>query len=92
MLRLFHKLVTGVHRLSEGEYDDDRAYIYTAATKAQRGIPSGASRSIIAIRVAPSVDNGIPGSFGSRELINRMQLMLRQVDISSNGKFFIELI
>ena len=78
--------------IMEGEYDDDRAYIYTAATKAQRGIPSGASRSIIAIRVAPSVDNGIPGSFGSRELINRMQLMLRQVDISSNGKFFIELI
>ena len=78
--------------IMDGKFDDDRAYVYTAATKAQRGIPSGATRSIIAIRVAPSVDNGIVSSFGARELVNRMQLLLRQVDISSNGKFFVELV
>tara|TARA_B100000035_G_scaffold153127_1_gene130434 strand:- start:259 stop:1644 length:1386 start_codon:yes stop_codon:yes gene_type:complete len=78
--------------IMEGLYDDDRAYVYTAATKQQRGITGGQTRSILALRVAPSVDNGITGDFGARELINRMQLVLRQVDISSNGKFFVELV
>ncbi len=78
--------------IMDGRLDDDRAYIYTAATKQQRGISAGSTRAIIALRVAPSVDNGTPGNFGTRELVNRMQLVLRQVDISSNGKFFVELV
>ena len=78
--------------IMDGRLDDDRAYVYTAATKQQRGISAGSTRAIIALRVAPSVDNGIPAEFGSRELVNRMQLLLRQVDISSNGKFFVELL
>ena len=78
--------------IMDGRLDEDRAYVYTAATKLQRGIGSGQTRSILALRVAPSVDNGIVGGFGERELVNRMQLLLRQVDISSNGKFFVELV
>ena len=78
--------------IMDGRLDDDRAYVYTAATKRQGGIQSGQTRAIIALRVAPSVDNGIAGNFGTRELVNRMQLVLSQVDISSNGKFFVELV
>ena len=78
--------------IMDGRLDDDRAYVYTAATKRQGGINSGDTRAIIALRVAPSVDNGISGNFGTRELVNRMQLVLSQVDISSNGKFFVELV
>ena len=78
--------------IMDGDFDQDRAYVYSAATKTQRNINNGDTKAIIALRVAPSVDNGIPGNFGSRELVNRMQLVLRQVDISSNGKFFVELV
>ena len=78
--------------IMDGRLDDDRAYVYTAATKRQGGINAGDTRAIIALRVAPSVDNGISGNFGTRELVNRMQLVLSQVDISSNGKFFVELV
>ena len=78
--------------IMDGRLDDDRAYVYTAATKRQGGINSGQTRAIIALRVAPSVDHGISGNFGTRELVNRMQLVLSQVDISSNGKFFVELV
>ena len=78
--------------IMDGYFDGDRAYVYTAATTAQRNITSGATRSIIAIRIAPSVDNSTVAGFGERELVNRMQLLLRQVDISSNGKFFVELV
>ena len=52
------------------------------------GAPRGDGGSL---GTAPSVDNGIPGSFGTRELVNRMQLVLRQIDISSTGKFYIQL-
>ena len=78
--------------IMDGSYDDDRAYVYTVGTKQQRGITSGTTRAILAIRLAPSVDNGITGEFGTRELVNRMQLVLRQVDISATGKFFVELV
>jgi len=78
--------------IMDGGFDEDRAYVYSAATKTQRGINNGDTKAIIALRVAPSVDNGIPGDYGTRELVNRMQLLLRQVDISSNGKFYVELV
>jgi len=78
--------------IMEGMYDDDRAYVYTVGTKQQRGIATGQTRAILALRLAPSVDNGITGNFATRELINRMQLVLRQVDISATGKFFVELV
>ena len=81
--------------IMDGRLDDDRAYVYNAATREQneftKDTKEAPPRGILALRVAPSVDNGIPGSFGSRELVNRMQLVLRQVDISSNGKFFVQL-
>ena len=78
--------------IMEGLYDDDRAYVYTVGSKTQRTISTGQTRAILALRVAPSVDNSIPGNFATRELVNRMQLVLRQVDISSTGKFFVELV
>ena len=36
---------------------------------------------LISIRLAPSVDTGTPGALGSREIINRMQLILDSVGI-----------
>ena len=41
------------------------------------------SKALFSIRVAPSVDNGVAAAFGARELINRMQLILRALDITT---------
>jgi hypothetical protein len=41
----------------------------------------GNTKALFSIRVAPSVDNGISASFGKRELVNRMQLLLRSVGV-----------
>jgi hypothetical protein len=41
----------------------------------------GNRKALFSIRVAPSVDNGISANFGKRELINRMQLLLRSVGV-----------
>ena len=40
------------------------------------------SKALMSIRIAPSVDTGITGQIGQRELINRMQLILKALDIS----------
>ena len=80
--------------IMDGKFDEDRAYVYTIGTRLRRSIGTGGNkqRSVLAVRLAPSVDNGIIGSFGKRELINRMQLVLRSMDVLSEGQFFVELV
>ena len=78
--------------IMEGEYDEDRAYIYSVGTKTGRNVSSGATKGILALRVAPAVDNGLTGGFGARELVNRMQLVMRDCQIVANGVFFVELL
>ena len=49
----------------------------------------------MSLRIAPSVDSGITGLIGARDLINRMQLTLRQMDVVATGSaaiFRVELI
>jgi len=58
----------------------------TAATSANALTFSGATaKALMSIRVAPSVDAGVAGILGARELINRMQLVLRALDVSLVG-------
>lgn len=80
--------------IMDGTFDDDRAYVYTVGTKLRRTIGTGPNRtrSVLALRLAPSVDNGITGDFGTRELVNRMQLVFRSMDVLSEGQFFVELV
>ena len=46
---------------------------------------TSATKALFSIRIAPSVDSGIPGVFSSREILNRMQLILRSLDITTAG-------
>jgi hypothetical protein len=46
---------------------------------------SGAQKALFSVRIAPSVDNGQVGAFGARELTNRMQLILRALDITTSS-------
>jgi hypothetical protein len=41
------------------------------------------TKALLSIRVAPSVDNGIGAAFGVRELINRMQLKLDSIGVTT---------
>jgi len=43
------------------------------------------SKALMSIRIAPSVDNGFPAAFGARELLNKMQLQTKALDISLLG-------
>jgi hypothetical protein len=46
------------------------------------GTGTSNTKALFSIRVAPSADNGVAAGFGQRELINRMQLILRELGVS----------
>lgn len=73
----------GTSVLMDGRFDDDKSLLFTYGQTTVTNIAAGASRALFSIRVAPSVDNGIPGAFGAREVLNRMQLVLRALDVST---------
>ena len=75
----------GTSVIMDGRFDDDKSLIFTYGQTGTTNIASGGSRALFSIRVAPSIDNGITGAFGARELINRMQLKLVALDISVVG-------
>jgi len=73
----------GTSVIMDGRYDDDKSLIFTYGQTTATQIPAGQSRALFAIRVSPSADNGIAASFGQRDLINRMQLKLNALDVST---------
>lgn len=66
--------------IMDGRFDDDKSYIFQAGLNTATAINTGQNSALISLRIAPSVDNGLTGLLGAREIINRMQLTLRQLD------------
>ena len=81
----------GTSVIMDGGYDDDKSLVFTYGQRSTVTINPNETRSLFAIRVAPSVDNGITASFGGREIVNRMQLILRSLDVSArtSGNFLV---
>jgi len=78
--------------IMDGQFNDDKSLIFNYGTTAQLAVPAGATVPIIAIRIAPSVDNGQIGLLGAKEIVNRMQLQLVELGIVSAGTFLINLV
>lgn len=72
--------------IMDGRFDDDKSLVFVAGMNAAvSNIAAGATQPLISIRVSPSVDNGLTGILGSREIINRMQLVLRSMGAYTTG-------
>jgi hypothetical protein len=68
--------------LIDGEFDDDRGYIFSYS---ETNIEvSTTKQTAFMIRLAPSVSNAITGDLGERELLNRAQLLLQGIEITSD--------
>jgi hypothetical protein len=68
--------------LTDGLFDEDRGYIFSyAATNIS---VSTVKQTAFLIRLAPSVSNAIVGDLGDRELLNRAQLLLKGIAITSD--------
>ncbi len=46
---------------------------------------------ILSVRLAPSVDSGVAGLFGQRDIINRMQMQLQRIDMVASKECSIDL-
>ena len=69
--------------LIDGQFDEDRGYIFSYAAT---GLELSTTRqSAFLIRLAPSVSNAVTGDLGERELLNRAQLLLDSVTITSEA-------
>jgi hypothetical protein len=69
--------------LQDGGFDADRGYIFNyAATNINL---TTRKSTAFAIRLAPSVSNAIIGDLGTRDLLNRAQLLLQGIEITAGG-------
>jgi len=85
----------GTSVIMDGRFDDDKAYVFTKGLTSSTllSVAGAATNAVLSIRISPSVSSGIGSStLGTRELVNRMQLVLRQMDVYANGPFYISLI
>ena len=68
--------------LIDGQFDEDRGYIFSYA---ETGITVSTTRqTAFLLRLAPSVSNAITGDLGERELLNRAQLLLQGIEVTSD--------
>jgi hypothetical protein len=74
----------------DGRFDADLLPLFTGGMTKYLSVAPGISRPLIALRLAPSVDNALGRNYGVRELVNRMQLALRSIGIQTNGSFRID--
>jgi hypothetical protein len=69
--------------LIDGEFDNDRGYIFSYP---ETNIEiNTVKKTAFMLRLAPSVSNAIIGDLGERELLNRAQLLLSSLEITSDG-------
>ena len=73
----------GTSAIMDGLYDDDKSLVFTYGSTSAVAVAAGATNTLLAIRVSPSADNGTSAGFGERELVNRMQLVLRALDVTT---------
>jgi hypothetical protein len=75
--------------IMDGRYDDDKSLVFAAGMNVPlTGFSARQQYPLISIRIAPSVDSGNTGAMGAKEIINRMQLILRQMDAQTSGNAF----
>jgi len=73
----------GSAMITDGGFDEDRGYIFSYA---ETGITVSTTRNTaFMIRLSPSVSNAIVGDLGERELLNRAQLLLQGLEITSEA-------
>ena len=80
--------------IMDGRFDDDRSFVFnTGMNTTLVNQNTNVRYALMSVRLSPSVDQGQSGLLGVREIINRMQLTLRQMDAYTTGAAFrIELI
>jgi hypothetical protein len=75
--------------IMDGRYDDDKSLIFNYGTTTALTTTSTTPVVIMAIRIAPAVDNGTTGLLGVKEIINRSQLQLDSLGLYTTGTGYL---
>ena len=79
----------GSSAIMDGLFNDDKSLIFNYGMNTPVTTNSINPIVLMAIRVAPSVDNGITGTLGVKEIINRMQLQLVELGLYTTGTGYL---
>ena len=71
--------------IMDGRFDDDKSLVFNYGMTSAMTTTATTPVPILAIRVAPSADNGTTGLLGVKEIINRMQLQLDSLQLFTTG-------
>jgi hypothetical protein len=71
--------------IMDGQFNDDKSLIFNYGMSTALNTTALTPVPILAIRLAPSVDNGTVGLLGAKEIINRMQLELNELQLFTTG-------
>jgi hypothetical protein len=83
----------GSSAIMDGRFDDDKSLIFNYGSPALTTTTSTTALTpVLAIRIAPAVDNGVIGLLGNKEIINRMQLQLFELGIFATGPLLVNLV
>ena len=78
--------------IMDGNFNDDKSLVFNYGTTTALSLNAGTTVPVMAIRVAPSVDNGTTGLLGTKEIINRAQLQLADMAAVASGAVLINLV
>lgn len=78
--------------IMDGQFNDDKSLVFNYGTTSSVSINNATTVPILAIRIAPSVDNGTTGLLGAKEIVNRMQLVLADMAAVSSGALLVNLV
>ena len=76
----------------DGGFTQDVSAIYNYGMTSAVSTSSATAVPIMAIRVAPSVDNGTVGTLGVKEIINRLQLQMREIAMLTTTSYLVQFI
>ena len=79
----------GSSAIMDGLFNDDKSLIFNYGMTTAAATSSTNPVVLMAVRVAPSVDNGQTGLLGQKEIINRMQLQLESLGIVTTGNTYL---
>jgi hypothetical protein len=75
--------------IMDGNFNDDKSLVFNFGATTAVSTNTTNPVVLLALRVAPSVDNGTVGTLGVKETINRMQLQLESLGIVTTGNTYL---
>ena len=75
--------------IMDGRFDDDKSLVFNYGMTTAVTTTAVTPIALMAIRIAPSVDNNTTGLLGAKEIINRMQLALDSIGLYTTGTGYL---